>query len=55
MATQQIQTVDRSRDKGHPGDCNDIARQRADHRSSPPSPEYCENYNGINWKSRGDA
>lgn len=44
------------RDRKNPvvvsGDLNDIARKRNDSHSSPPSPEYTENYVGINWNSK---
>lgn len=34
------------------GDCNDLARQDADKRTKPPSKQYCDNYDLINWRSK---
>lgn len=38
--------------KHHPRDVNALARQRAEHRTRPPTDAYRVNYDEINWKSR---
>jgi len=46
--------VDRSKDKGHPRDCNAIARKLSESRSGPPSPEFESGYDAIKWNSKGN-
>jgi len=50
-----VHYTDRKKNQVNPGDCNAIARQDAESRSKISSPEYCEHYDEINWKSKGKS
>lgn len=43
---------DRDMKKVLPGDCNDIARKRKDHKSQPLTRQGQTNYGDINWNSK---
>lgn len=42
----------RFKPKHHPGDANESARQRAEHRTRPPTDEYRKNFGQIKFPKR---